>query len=264
MAAAAGCSAVALTDHDSLTAWPRPGRRPTRLGITLVPGCEVSCRKPPPRRAGPHRRLGPRPRLLRGAGRRTPPGRAPQSPPGPGRAQRPPPGPAWKSSGSPSTTRPWWPRPAARPDRAGPISPGPSSGPGRPRTWTTPSTASWPTAGPPTSQGPVVPADVARLGPGLGRIAVLAHPLDPRSRPLGPGTAGGRAGRGRLGGLEAIYGRYTTESVGASSGWPAPGLMATGAPDYHGTFKPDLEVGTGMGDLDVPDSALEDLAARCR
>jgi hypothetical protein len=41
------------------------------------------------------------------------------------------------------------------------------------------------------------------------------------------------------------------------------GLVATGGSDYHGSFKPDLRVGTGQGDLEVPDSALELLAERC-
>ena len=39
-------------------------------------------------------------------------------------------------------------------------------------------------------------------------------------------------------------------------------LVATGGSDYHGTFKPGLAVGTGQGDLDVPDDVLEQLAAR--
>ncbi len=39
----AGCSAVALTDHDSLDGLSDAGRRASELGLTLVPGCEVSC-----------------------------------------------------------------------------------------------------------------------------------------------------------------------------------------------------------------------------
>src|SRR5580704_183609 len=48
MAAAAGCSAVALTDHDSLDGLAEARVAAAGAGITLVPGCEVSCRKPPP------------------------------------------------------------------------------------------------------------------------------------------------------------------------------------------------------------------------
>ena len=37
------------------------------------------------------------------------------------------------------------------------------------------------------------------------------------------------------------------------------GLVATGGSDYHGSGKPDLRIGSGRGDLVVPDSALEEL-----
>ena len=67
-----------------------------------------------------------------------------------------------------------------------------------------------------------------------------------------------------LGGVEAVYGRYTTDERRALKRMARRcGLVATGGSDYHGSFKPDLQVGTGMGDLDVPDSALDELAARC-
>jgi hypothetical protein len=38
--------------------------------------------------------------------------------------------------------------------------------------------------------------------------------------------------------------------------------VVTGGSDYHGTFKPDLTVGTGRGDLSVPDSTLVALGDR--
>jgi hypothetical protein len=38
--------------------------------------------------------------------------------------------------------------------------------------------------------------------------------------------------------------------------------VATGGSDYHGTYKPDLAVGTGRGDLSVPDSTVAALAER--
>ncbi|MGH9093136.1 MAG: PHP domain-containing protein, partial [Acidimicrobiales bacterium] len=43
LAAAAGCSAVALTDHDTLAGQDAARRRAGELGVRLVPGCEVSC-----------------------------------------------------------------------------------------------------------------------------------------------------------------------------------------------------------------------------
>lgn len=43
-AAAAGLDAVALTDHDSTAGWDRAAAAAVTLGITFVPGMEVSCR----------------------------------------------------------------------------------------------------------------------------------------------------------------------------------------------------------------------------
>jgi len=40
------------------------------------------------------------------------------------------------------------------------------------------------------------------------------------------------------------------------------GLVPTGGSDYHGTYKPDISLGIGKGDLSVPDSCLERLAER--
>ncbi len=62
--------------------------------------------------------------------------------------------------------------------------------------------------------------------------------------------------------LECEYGRYSVEeraelhAVAASNG-----LAATGGSDYHGTYKPDLRVGVGTGDLRVPDALLDGLDA---
>ena len=96
-----------------------------------------------------------------------------------------------------------------------------------------------------------------------GAVPVLAHPLslglEPAEldRTLGELTALG------LVGAEAIYGRYTPDERSAVAALArGHGLVVTGGSDYHGTYKPDLEVGIGGGDLQVPDSALEELAAR--
>jgi len=37
------------------------------------------------------------------------------------------------------------------------------------------------------------------------------------------------------------------------------GLIPSGGSDYHGTYKPGLELGTGYGDLVVPDSTVDEL-----
>ena len=42
------------------------------------------------------------------------------------------------------------------------------------------------------------------------------------------------------------------------------GLVPTGGSDYHGRYKPGIEVGVGRGDLEVPDEAVERLWERRR
>ena len=63
-----------------------------------------------------------------------------------------------------------------------------------------------------------------------------------------------------LGGLEAVYGRYSPQ-LRTDLGNLARrfGLVPTGGSDFHGTTKPDLFVGTGTGDLKVPDRVLDQL-----
>jgi hypothetical protein len=42
-AAAAGLDAVALTDHDTTAGWEQAAQAARRLGVTLIPGAEISC-----------------------------------------------------------------------------------------------------------------------------------------------------------------------------------------------------------------------------
>ena len=96
-----------------------------------------------------------------------------------------------------------------------------------------------------------------------GGCAVLAHPLslelegdDLRRRLAELASAG-------LAGLECHYGRYGPDERHRLADLAVDlGLVATGGSDYHGSYKPDLEVGTGRGDLEVPESALLALEER--
>jgi 3',5'-nucleoside bisphosphate phosphatase len=112
-------------------------------------------------------------------------------------------------------------------------------------------------------KGRLAPAEVARLATASGAVAVLAHPL---SLGLDPADLGGLAGElaeAGFGGLESIYSRYSPEQreylvrIARDSG-----LVPTGGSDFHGSFKPDLAVGVGTGDLNVSDAVLEELASR--
>jgi hypothetical protein len=64
-------------------------------------------------------------------------------------------------------------------------------------------------------------------------------------------------------GIEAVYGRYSPrqrQSLGNLA--RRFDLVPTGGSDYHGRIKPDLAVGTGQGDLRVPDTVLQQLSSR--
>jgi predicted metal-dependent phosphoesterase TrpH len=94
-------------------------------------------------------------------------------------------------------------------------------------------------------------------------VAVLAHPL---SLALGAAALDARIGElAELGlsGLEAIYGRYTPRERAELAEIAARhDLVVTGGSDHHGTYKPDLRVGVGRGDLDVPEEAVAALRDR--
>jgi 3',5'-nucleoside bisphosphate phosphatase len=262
---AAGCSAVALTDHDSLDGLTAARESAARLGLTLVPGCEVSCRKPPPPRGqaaiggsvhvlayfiepgeGPlqdelvalrrdrhERNLRLRARL------------AELGVPVDYDAM------VAEAGGEAGLGRPHFARALVRSGAAADIDDAFDR-----------FLADGRAAYVPKSR--LSPADVARLATASGGVAVLAHPLTLGLDPSALERSVGELAEAGLGGIEAVYGRYTPDQRrGLKRMATRLGLVATGGSDYHGTFKPDLEVGTGMGDLDVPDSALEDLAARC-
>jgi predicted metal-dependent phosphoesterase TrpH len=107
------------------------------------------------------------------------------------------------------------------------------------------------------------PADVVELAHGSGGVAVLAHPLSTGLDPPGlERFVAGLAERG-LDGIEATYGSYAPDERARLRKLAARvGVVATGGSDYHGTFKPNLHVGTGRGDLKVPDDVLDALQAR--
>ncbi|MDA8265109.1 MAG: PHP domain-containing protein [Actinomycetota bacterium] len=96
-----------------------------------------------------------------------------------------------------------------------------------------------------------------------GALAVLAHPLslglDPRALER---EVRDLAGSGLVG-LECWYGRYSPSQRRDLAALAARhGLVATGGSDFHGSYKPELRVGIGQGDLEVPDSVLSELEER--
>ena len=251
LAAEAGCAAVALTDHDSLAGIGPARRRADELGITLVPGCEVSCRSAGP--GGMHvlvyfvdddgsplgeelvrlredrrrRNLALADRLAAARHSRSPTTMVVAEAGSEAGVGRPHFAAAMVAVGCRRLDR----------RRLRPV-------PGQPRPGFVP-------------KARLSPRRRGRSGPPSGGVAVLAHPysmgLDgpDLARVVRELAAAGFAG------IEAIYGRYSPRQRQELGNLARRfDLVATGGSDHHGTAKPDLRVGTGQGDLKVPDQVL--------
>jgi predicted metal-dependent phosphoesterase TrpH len=255
LAAGAGCRAVALTDHDTLDGVPAARSRGAELGIDVVAGCEVSCvfggrsvhvlvyfAEPGD---GPlqdelarlrHDRVTRNRRLVARLAELGLPVTYDEV--------------AAEAGGEEGAGRPHVAAVMVRKGLAGSIDDAFERwlGQGRPAY---------------VPKARLSPAEVARLAAGSGGVAVLAHPL---SLDLGPAEldrAVGEMAAGGLAGLEATYGSYVpAERRALASLARRHDLVATGGSDYHGTRTPGVAVGTGAGDLRVPDEVLERLAAR--
>lgn len=116
-------------------------------------------------------------------------------------------------------------------------------------------------------------AEASSIARSDGAITSLAHPMItmfsqgvPEDRAVIADRLDetlGRLARDGLGGVECYYSRHdpeTTELLVELA--RRHGLVPTGGSDYHGANKPDLRLGSGRGDLAVPDEVLEELEAR--
>jgi 3',5'-nucleoside bisphosphate phosphatase len=102
--------------------------------------------------------------------------------------------------------------------------------------------------------------DLARQS---GAVPVIAHPhtlglgADEYARAFIDLTTAG------LGGIEAYYTEYSQDLREHLAGiCDDLGIAATGGSDFHGTYKPDIQVGIGLGDLLVPDDSIQQLVAQ--
>jgi predicted metal-dependent phosphoesterase TrpH len=96
-----------------------------------------------------------------------------------------------------------------------------------------------------------------------GAVAVLAHPLSLDLDGAALDAFVARLAAVGLDGIECEYGRYSPAERDALHAFAARHrLAATGGSDYHGANKPDLRIGVGRGDLAVPDELLEGLERR--
>ena len=107
------------------------------------------------------------------------------------------------------------------------------------------------------------PDEAIRLALASRAVPIVAHP-----HTLGLNTAQefadtyGQLAEWGLIGIECFYGEYdrTTQEALADA-VRAFDLMPSGGSDFHGDYKAGLELGSGRGELSVPDSILEDLRA---
>jgi 3',5'-nucleoside bisphosphate phosphatase len=107
------------------------------------------------------------------------------------------------------------------------------------------------------------PEDAIELAHASGGVCAIAHPgsLELADDAL-DAFVGELAGAG-LDGLESEYGAYLPEERGPLQELAERhGLAPSGGSDYHGENKPGLSVGTGRGDLRVPDAYLDGLESR--
>jgi predicted metal-dependent phosphoesterase TrpH len=256
LAADAGCSAVALTDHDRLDGVDEARARAEGLGITLIAGCELSCASPAaagsmhvlvyfvePAEGALQDKLAELQTVRDDRNRAL--------------AER------LGDLGLPVTYD-------EMQQEAG------GSGAGRPHaaavlvrkgvvTSVGEAFERWLGDGRPgyVERTRLEPAEALRLVRESGGVASVAHPLSmklPDAKLEGTMRELGELG---LVGMECIYGRYSSEArEGLADVARRLGLVVTGGSDHHGTYKPDLRVGVGQGDLDVPDGTLDELAGR--
>jgi len=93
-----------------------------------------------------------------------------------------------------------------------------------------------------------------------GGIPVLAHPVFLGLRGSLLDQVLKKLKAAGLMGIEALYTENTPDLTGELMELAEQnGLLVSGGSDFHGSFKPDIEIGIGKGDLRVPYAVLESL-----
>lgn len=122
---------------------------------------------------------------------------------------------------------------------------------------------SWLATGKPAYRGRprLMPEEAISLARESGAVPILAHPhtLSIDRAPEMADLLKRLRGAGLIG-LEAQYSVYQQhERDGYAHLASRFGLVPSGGSDYHGSYKPGLALGSGYGDLVVPESTLEEL-----
>lgn len=107
-------------------------------------------------------------------------------------------------------------------------------------------------------------AEAIRLLKEIGAVSVLAHPLkdltEPQLRQILPELID--AG---LDAMETHHSSYDDETIALAAQIVREfGLLPGGGSDFHGLAKPDIQLGTGKGNLRIPISFYENLRTKCK
>lgn len=96
----------------------------------------------------------------------------------------------------------------------------------------------------------------------IGAVSVLAHPcLNLKEDQLRQFLS--QAAPAGLDAMEVRYGRYSPVATKLSEDLVVEfGLLPSGGSDFHGSNKPDISMGRGLGNLEIPNSWMEALKAR--
>lgn len=97
-----------------------------------------------------------------------------------------------------------------------------------------------------------------------GGLPVLAHPIFLDMDEAELDLLLGKLAKAGLMGIEAFYSENTddqTKELLRLAG--RNNLFVTGGSDFHGSFKPDIEIGTGRGNLSIGYELLEIMRQRC-
>jgi hypothetical protein len=105
--------------------------------------------------------------------------------------------------------------------------------------------------------------EAVRLIRDAGGDAYLAHLHLTKKPPDELDAFVGRLASEGLAGVEGYYTDYTPETEAQVRGLAAKyGLKISGGTDFHGTFKPHIQIGRGTGNLKIPYSVLEGMKDR--
>jgi predicted metal-dependent phosphoesterase TrpH len=109
----------------------------------------------------------------------------------------------------------------------------------------------------------VEPTEILEVAAESGVLTSIAHPMTLGLEPTELDRLLDDFASSGVDGMECYYSSYDEDLQRDLAAMARRhGLVPTGGSDFHGTFKPGLYVGTGRGELCVPDEVLVELRAR--